>query len=306
MRLSKILFNLTCVVILISCQRKETRKVIQFFANGRPQFVNYYLDFTDTSTYRREVLFENGKKEYVGEIVNGQKEGEWTWWYSNGNKKDKCKYTNGKEIDTIFHWYENGKLKKLEILKPRNEHSTSNCTLCCNATFLCYYENGVLNEKFSKVNDEFEDSSKTWSSDGKLQEEGVFKNNKKEGRWKFFSSNGDITLRDFKNGLKNGYSLEILSDSTGTQIIKGQYLSDLETGLWKWYTKDSILKQTVNYENGKTIGELVIYYPNGKIKQKGLLINGYNIGPIKYFDENQKLIKTEFYKNNILQRTIKN
>ena len=56
------------------------------------------------------------KKVYVGNIVNGKKEGKWTSYFNNGyfyngGKKYEENWNNGK-IDGIgYSWYENGNLE---------------------------------------------------------------------------------------------------------------------------------------------------------------------------------------------------
>ena len=51
---------------------------------------------------------ENNKKVYIGNLRNGKKEGNWTWWYDNGQMKFNNTFKEGKENGLFTSWYENG------------------------------------------------------------------------------------------------------------------------------------------------------------------------------------------------------
>jgi antitoxin component YwqK of YwqJK toxin-antitoxin module len=267
--------------IWIGCGQNETKKIVTTYKNGKPEIVKYFQDKNDTLTYRKEVFYESGKQDYIGQVVKGTKEGVWTWWFENGNKKDQCKYLNGKEIDTIFHWYENGQLKRLDILRQGKVSEGNSCTICCNTTTIRYYENGKLQETFTKVDDMFQGINASYGADGSSR------------------------IVTYKNDSLWGPSTEHLIDSNKVIIVVGQYENGKETGLWKWFDKDSILYQTAVYENGVYNGQYLKYYPSGQIKEKATLVNGEYEGELTYFDEKNKVVKIELYKNGVLKSTKK-
>ena len=51
---------------------------------------------------------ENNKKVYIGNLRNGKKEGNWTWWYDIGQMKFDKTFKEGKENGLFTSWYENG------------------------------------------------------------------------------------------------------------------------------------------------------------------------------------------------------
>jgi antitoxin component YwqK of YwqJK toxin-antitoxin module len=228
---------------LFGCQQTERKKILSSYKNGNPKIINYFKDNADTLTYRKEVFYESGKQDYVGQFVNGTKDGVWTWWYENGNKKDQCKYENGFYVDTVYHWFKNGNLKQVEIVKGRTVRTDGCCN--CNGTIIRYYENGGSKEKFTSLDD-------------KLQ--GTYVSYFQEGGWK---------IRTYKNDSLWGPATEHLIDSNKVTIVVGQYEKGKETGLWKWFDKDSVLYLSTIYSNGKVDGEQIHYYPNGVVKQKG-------------------------------------
>ncbi|MCC6570713.1 MAG: hypothetical protein IT274_03730 [Chitinophagales bacterium] len=276
--MKQIIFILT-LSILFSCGQTETKKVVSTYQNGKPEIVIYYPDIDDTLTYRKEVFYESGERSYIGYILNGTKDGIWTWWYENGNKKDQCKYEDGYYVDTVYHWYESGKLKQIEIVEGRKVRTDGCCY--CNGTIIRYYENGKINEKFTSLDDKFQGEYESYDEDGS---------------WK---------MRTYRNDTLHGPTTEYIIDSGKVIIIVGQYANGNETGLWKWLDKDSVLYQTAIYDNGVCNGEYLKYYTTGQIKEKATMINGDYEGELTYFDEKGIVTKVELYKNGILQRTKK-
>ena len=222
--MKQIIFILT-LSILFGCGRMETKKVVTTYQNGKPEIIIYLLDKDDTSTYRKEVFYESGKPDYIGHIVKGVKDGTWTWWYENGNKKDQCKYEDGFYVDTVYHWYESGQLMQIEIVAGRTVRTDGCCN--CNGTIIRFYENGKTKEKFTSLDNKFQ---------------GTYESYEEDGTWK---------IRTYKNDSLWGPTTEHIIDSNEVTIVVGQYENGKETGLWKWFDKDSVLYETAVYTNGK-------------------------------------------------------
>jgi len=275
----KYLIIVLAFCIFPGCGETETKKIVSTFNNGKPEVVFYFPEKGDTLTYRKEVFYESGKQSYTGHRVKGTKDGVWTWWYENGNLKDKCKYVDGFYVDTVYHWYENGQIKQIEIVAGRTVRTDGCCN--CNGTIIRYDESGKEKEMFTSLNHKFEGISKTFEEDGS---------------WK---------IRTYKNDTLNGPTSEHLIDSGKVIIVTGQYENGKETGLWKWFDKDSLLYQTVVYENGIYNGEFLQYYPNGRLKEKGILVDGNYEGEFTCFDENSKITRVDFYKKGNFLKTIK-
>jgi antitoxin component YwqK of YwqJK toxin-antitoxin module len=275
--MKKIIYILT-LSIFFGCGQTETKKIVSTYKSGKPEIIYYFPDEGDTLTYRTEVFYESGKPDYVGHIVKGTKDGVWTWWHENGNKKDQCKYVDGFYVDTVYHWYENGQIQQVEIVAGRTVRTDGCCN--CNGTIIRNYENGKLKERFTSLDDKFQ---------------GTYESHKKDGSW---------VIKTYRNDSLWGPTIEYNIDSSKkVTIVVGQYENGKETGLWKWFDKDSTLYQTAIYENGVYNGEYLIYYPNGRLKEKIILKNGDYEGERTYFDEKSKIIKIGFYKNGELQHT---
>lgn len=259
--------------ILFSCQT-EKEKIISTYADGKPKVVFYFTDASDTLTYRKEVFYPSGNYSYTGNIVNGKKEGVWTWWYENGYRKDKCTYVNGFYTDTVFHWLENSRLKQIEII-PEHVVGTNDSSQY-NGTIIRYYENGKLKEKFT-------------SEKGKFQ--GTYIRYEEDGGW---------SIKTYKDNLLWGPVISHYVDSATTVIVVGQYENGNETGLWRWFNQDSITTKSAEYNDGEPNGVYTTYYLNGKIESEGKLKNGFQDGVFKFYTEKGKLKKIEKYKEGIL------
>ena len=149
--------------------------------------------------------------------------------------------------------------------------------------------------------------------------QGTYKNDKKNGQWKYFLNQKPLctiyykdNLRDsiwksfypngkpryiinYKNGLKNGLYESYLAN--GTKIISNEYFDDLLNGHYTLYSNDGEIKINIEYKKG-------IPYTVFDLKDNfGLPLDGGNLkdgtGTIKYYDKNNHLTKLETYKDGI-------
>jgi uncharacterized protein len=245
----KQLIILSTLFILVSCGQSEIKKIISTYDNGEPELIFYYKIKGDTLTYRKERFFKSGQRMYTGDVIKGKKEGVWTWWYADGTIKDRFKYVNEYYVDTIFHYRTNGKLSEMEIVPPHKVKQDS----CrgCNETVIGFYENGKIKESYTVID------------------------NKKQGKYLSFHEDGGWSITNYIDDSLSGPTLEHNLDSVGNVIIVvGHYKNNKETGYWQWFNKDSVLYQTVHYEDGITSGLFKTYHTNGRIESEGAIKNG--------------------------------
>jgi antitoxin component YwqK of YwqJK toxin-antitoxin module len=194
---------------MIGCRGKQ--KNLVKYKSGNPEIVAYYDSGSDSTTYRKDCLYESGKMEYTGKIIRGVKEGIWIWWYENGNKKDQCKFLHGKEIDTIFHWHENGNPKRIDVLRNGNINPSPgvSCTICCNINSTLFYENGRVQKTFTYMDGRQQDTAKDWFPNGNLKSINFFKDDIENGLAEDYYPNGQIKFRSlFKDGCQDGQAIE--------------------------------------------------------------------------------------------------
>jgi antitoxin component YwqK of YwqJK toxin-antitoxin module len=260
-------------IYVLGCETK-TEKVYSTYEDGKPKIIFIYQNEFDSLNFQKKMLYNSGKINYSGQFVEGKKSGTWTWWHENGNKKEQCKYKAGSYIDTVYHWYESGQIQQIEILSDK-KIAGNDCS-SCNRTTLIYFESGKLKEKFT-------------ANGGSLN-----------GPYLNFEENGAWDLATYRNDSLNGSTIEHEIDSTGrVVIIVGQYNKNRETGLWRWFDKDSVLFQSMTYRNGKTFGTAKTYYPNGKTEKEGFIDDGKYNGAVNYYDDKGKLLNIKHYKDGV-------
>jgi antitoxin component YwqK of YwqJK toxin-antitoxin module len=263
------------ILFFLSCQAKEKRRIVTEFENGKPEIIHVYKNEDDTLNYRYEKYYNSGAKHTLGNFIDNEQSGRWTWWYENGNKKDEVSFEKGYFVDTGYSWYKNGILKAKGVFSERLK-GTDSCDIC-DGWSIEYYENG---KPKSEIN---------------------IKNRMYQGVAKFYDKNGGLKVCNIVDDKLEGKTIELNIDSSRLEMVFGQYKNDKEVGQWKCYDGQFRPTQIINYNNGILNGIFIKYYPNGKIKKKGFMRNGYVDGTTEYFDENGNLTRTEIVENGELK-----
>jgi antitoxin component YwqK of YwqJK toxin-antitoxin module len=105
---------------------------------------------------------------------------------------------------------------------------------------------------------------------GYISARGTFINQKKEGKWQFYSpfKNGCLVSEEYySDNLKNGLSLKFYSDSTIAE--KTTYVNDIKQGEWIQYYPSGALCLKSAYLNGKVNGKFEVWFENGRIEFSG-------------------------------------
>ena len=73
----------------------------------------YYKKFSDEPFTGNVVGLPRGESccEGRGRVVNGKREGRWTFWYENGQLLSRINHKNGKREGLYERYYENGTLR---------------------------------------------------------------------------------------------------------------------------------------------------------------------------------------------------
>lgn len=128
----------------------------------KEQSVKAIAFFTDTSCKRKVgqyiSYYPNKKLESKGLYVKNMKQGLWLSYYENGNKKDSTVYKNNNAIGISYTWFEDGSIsvkREMDVDGKGNGKETS------------YWQNG------------------------KLDFEGIWKNEKRNGLWIYHHFNGN-------------------------------------------------------------------------------------------------------------------
>lgn len=124
--------------------------------------------------------------------------------------------------------------------------------------------------------------------DGTIFVEGEYKNDKKDGIWKYYPNGFLEKEQEFKNGIYHGKSSNYAPN--GKIINTTTYVNGKKEGDFLEYYDSGKLWSTTKYVNNKIDGELKIYYPSGSLYMTSLYKNDSRTGPIIYYYENGNLL----------------
>jgi len=294
---------------------------------------------------------------------NGLKQGDWKEFYQNGRIKTEKSYKDDlvhgyyKEYDihgklVLTMLYENGAIVKSRVedepdIEIVNKHDEDG-KLIYSGPFrnkipvgvhreygkdgkvtnaFIYNDNGLLLSE--GIVDEAGNRNGKWKdlfSDGKVQAEGQFTDNRRTGQWKFYNISEKVeqtgsynnnrpdglwnwyydsgALRkeeEYFQGQRDGRSTEY--SESGDIIAQGQYSDGEKNGPWKYKTGD--ITEEGKYITGLKDGLWKTPYINGKLKFKGNFVQGNPDGQQTFYYENGKIKEEQYFQMGIRQKTWK-
>jgi antitoxin component YwqK of YwqJK toxin-antitoxin module len=313
------------------------------------------LEYTNDFLVSREKINRSDK--------NGLKQGDWKEFYPNGGIKTEKTYkddlvhgyykeydTHGKLVLTML--YENGAIVKSRVedepdIEIVNKHDENGKLIYSGpyrnkipvgvhreygidgkvADAYIYNDNGLLLSE--GIVDEAGNRNGKWKdlySNGKVQAEGQFTDNRRTGQWKFYNISEKVeqtgsynngrpdglwnwyydngTLRkeeEYFQGQRDGRSTEY--SETGDIIAQGQYSDGEKNGLWKYKTGE--LTEEGKYITGLKDGLWKTSYNSGKPKFKGNFVQGNPDGQQTFYYENGKIKEEQYFQMGIRQKTWK-
>lgn len=188
-----------------------------------------------------------------------------------------------------------------------------------------YNDNGLLLSE-GKV-DEAGNRNGKWKdlySNGKIQAEGQFSDNRRSGVWKFYNSSEKVEQTgSYNNGRPDGlwkwyYEKGTLlreeeyfqgqRDGTYTEysatdeiIAQGQYSDGEKNGEWKFKSGD--YSEEGKYIIGLKDGIWKSFYSNGNLRFKGNFQQGNPDGKQSFYYENGKIKEEQYFKMGIREKT---
>ena len=294
---------------------------------------------------------------------NGLKQGDWKEFYQNGRIKTEKSYKDDlvhgyyKEYDihgklVLTMLYENGAIVKSRVedepdIEIVNKHDEDG-KLIYSGPFrnkipvgvhreygkdgkvtnaFIYNDNGLLLSE--GIVDEAGNRNGKWKdlfSNGKVQAEGQFTDNRRTGQWKFYNISEKVeqtgsynnnrpdglwnwyydsgALRkeeEYFQGQRDGRSTEY--SESGDIIAQGQYSDGEKNGPWKYKTGD--ITEEGKYITGLKDGLWKTSYINGKLKFKGNFVQGNPDGLQTFYYENGKIKEEQYFQMGIRQKTWK-
>ncbi len=320
--------------------------------NDSSKWVKYYYSTGQLSSEGRlfngkpegywKSYYENGQLKSEGNRLNHKLEGLWKFYeelgdlvltinYSEDIKKGQRQaFVKGKLLrEDFFEEDKRNGVSKLynekgwlqfEIPYVDDLESGEGYELDSNSTIigLLTYKAGVLVRKQSiNLRDRLGRRQGVWIEffdDRKVKVTGVYKNDLKEGYWKFFTASSALIRTEFwVNGILQSEGdatakVEVVREihpETGKLKLKGALLNGKLNGVQRLYNLQGEIVSSSVYDRGRLIEEGGIvdeegrkqgfwksFYEDGGLKHEGAYVDGLKTGIWKYYFRNGKLEQT--------------
>src|SRR5688572_18052539 len=193
---------------------------------------------------------------------NGKKTGLWKNKYENDSLKSTGYYKAGKPIGLWTYYYDTGQLMAYM------EHLTDGITI----------------------------NFKLFDPSGPRIAEGLYINNKKDGKWLYYSVDSSKVFDEvYIKGVKEGEE-RVYYPGTGALFQATLYSKGKKNGYWKQFYSNGILKTDAHFINDTLQGKTIYYHETGKKQMEGVYVDALRDGEFFIYDESGKLIDTLHYK----------
>ena len=186
----------------------------------------------------------------------GKKQGAWIKKYPNGNVQYEGTFKDDHPAGEFKRYYEDRTLMSVMIYSDDGR----------SAEATVYHPNGFI------------------SSQGKYSDQ------KKDGKWKFFSETTDgclISEDEYYGNIRNGISVKYYPDGTIAERLR--YINDKKDGEWLQYYEDGNIFLKSNYSGGMLNGKFEVFYQNGRLQYTGFYKNNLRDGKWLIYNENGTL-----------------
>lgn len=139
---------------------------------------------------------------------------------------------------------------------------------------------------------------------GKLLYEGLFKDDKPVGVFKYYYVNDSLqAIMNFKDGGKIAYAT--LYHPTGKKMGQGKYITEMKDSTWLYYDDKGVLISKDDYKMGKKDGKSIVYLPDGAIAEERNYKSDLQHGKfIQYFDGKALKGQGEYVNGNLEGRVV--
>lgn len=136
--------------------------------------------------------------------------------------------------------------------------------------FKRFYEDKTLKSVLNFSSNGKEAEAVLYHPNGNIASKGKYVNQKKEGKWQFFSEiNKDYLISEdiYSGDIRNGLSVKFYPDSTIAEKVN--YINNIRQGEWTRYYPGGSLLLRSKYLNDKIDGRFETWYEDGKQEYSG-------------------------------------
>ncbi len=288
--------------------------------------------------------FENGKLKSEGNRKNFELDSTWKFYneagklilevsYKKGKKNGlKSSYLDQETIRENFvndvkegvtrYYYAGGKLKmEIPFIKGLEQGFAKEYSEEGNIITLIEYKRGFIIDRL-KINRRDKNNYRqgrwyTFWDNGRIRQEGYYRDDKKDGYFKDYTENGDlISVTKYVMDEKQPDAAEIKKlDVDNTYFPDGKLKSSgtsrngVPEGIYREYNADGQIVNSLFYENGNITGEGIFkedgtkdghwkeYYAGHELKSEGEYKDGKQAGEWKFYYQSGKLEQAGKFSN---------
>lgn len=241
-----------------------------------------------------------------GQLINGQEEGTWKYYYENGALEYELPYVKGKREGIMTYYSRNGK-PEYEILYRNNEREGFyrsyflNGSISCegyykegkrNGTWTYYFANGKINTREFYLNDKITGKDYEHFPDGTLEGFGTYE----LGFFNNFTQTDSLGNPKYITGLQFGTGKYILYTRNEIPIIEAYYKGGVKDSTFKSFYGINKQMTEESYSFGKRNGTFKRFHENGKLNSTGIYRNGEMDSVWNFYGEDGKITRTSMYK----------
>lgn len=193
--------------------------------------------------------------------AKGRKQGVWSKQYETGGDRYRGQFKDDKAIGVFFY----------------------------------YYDNGAKSSEVSYIGDEgIEAEAKFFHKNGTIMGEGRYKNQKKDGEWRYYDDQTVLSsVEHYQEGKLHGVSKVYFLD--GTLAAEIPYVDGLKSGDFVEYFSDGSIRMKGTYQDNTYSGEYVQNFPDGKPMIKGQYKAAVKDGLWVYYADDGRIKAQQVY-----------
>ena len=152
----------------------------------------YYLpNQQEPFTGENHCVYSNGQDHSKGNILNGLKDGKWTWWYKNGQKEDEFNFKNNNQHGKFTRWFENGQIEVEAYFKDDKADGKQTW----------WFINGQKSEDINWKDGKLHGEYITWNQNGNVYGIQNYKDGLRDGKMTVWHEDGRLFEWVFKDGV---------------------------------------------------------------------------------------------------------
>jgi antitoxin component YwqK of YwqJK toxin-antitoxin module len=196
--------------------------------------------------------------------ANGLRQGKWQKKYPNGRLMYEGEFKDGEPVGNWTRYHTGGQVKaKIEY----DEKSDS--------AFVQLFDNR-----------------------GKKIAQGAYIDEKKEGKWTFFSENVKFSEEHYVNDKKHGISRKFYP--TGEVMEEAEWENGRQEGKYQVFFKNGKPYMQCKFSNGKRNGLCLSYFKNGRLEMEAHYKNNLRHDDWKFYNDSGELLYTLKYNEGVL------